>query len=296
VSARPSISSALALRAFLAAIAIGMCLGLLFILGLVDDERPLATSVVIAAACLVTFMTAVAIDNGRFPRWMRAGARIAWLAGAGWIVVVWVGDAVGWSSIEPALRALGALTFLSAWTAISGMTLLARSGGAPAAAVRWIAFSLLTAWLLVGLASMASPLLAEHVLFRVIGERVVARAAAASAVLFLGCSITQPVLIRLARTAHDHTDPRLADRHVAVRVRCPRCGHEADVAANTAAACGGCRLLLRVEFEEPRCACGFLIYRLEAPNCPECGRGIPDALRWRPAVTPSPASPPPPSP
>jgi hypothetical protein len=42
VSARPSISSALALRAFLAAIAIGMCLGLLFILGLVDDERPLA--------------------------------------------------------------------------------------------------------------------------------------------------------------------------------------------------------------------------------------------------------------
>ncbi len=296
MTARASTSSVIALRAFVAAIAIGMCMGLLVIIGLVDDERPLVTSFAIAATCLVTFVTALVADNGRFPRWMRAGARVGWAAGAGWILVVWTGGAFGWPRLEPVFRALGALSFVAVWTAASGMTLLARSGGWPAAAVRWAAFGLLTAALAVGLASMALPVLAEHFLFGVLGEQVVGRIAAATVVLFLGCSITQPVLIRLARSGHELSDPRLADRHVAVRVRCPRCAADADIAANTSAACPGCKLLLRVQFDEPRCACGFLIYRLEAANCPECGRGVPASLRWGGAVTPSPASPPPPSP
>ncbi len=32
--------------------------------------------------------------------------------------------------------------------------------------------------------------------------------------------------------------------------------------------------------QEPRCPCGYLLYRLEGTSCPECGRTIDDQDRW----------------
>ena len=45
--------------------------------------------------------------------------------------------------------------------------------------------------------------------------------------------------------------------------RCVRCGHRADVVVS-----------------EPRCACGYCLYRLAGPQCPECGRAIVEADRF----------------
>jgi hypothetical protein len=46
-------------------------------------------------------------------------------------------------------------------------------------------------------------------------------------------------------------------------VRCSKCG-------------GG----LFVDVEEPRCECGYLLYRLQSPTCPECGQMVDPELCW----------------
>jgi hypothetical protein len=281
-----------ALRAFLVAIAAGMGLGLLVILNVVTDTRFLFTAFAIAGACMLTFVQALVADHGRFERWMRAGMVAAWIAAAGLIAAIWVGDAIGWRNMEIPMRVVGAFGVAAGWCTWGGATLFARSGGALAAAVRWATFGVLTFGASCALLGLASPNLAEWIVNDLLGEQLVARVLAASVVLLLGGSIAQPVLIRLFSTEQGASTGRMGDRHVGVHVRCPRCAAESEIAANTAAACPSCRLLLRVQFEEPRCACGFLIYRLEGANCPECGRAVPDELRWRPDLTPSPASPP----
>jgi rRNA maturation protein Nop10 len=35
-----------------------------------------------------------------------------------------------------------------------------------------------------------------------------------------------------------------------------------------------------VEVEEPRCACGYLLYQLAGDTCPECGRAVAAEDRW----------------
>ena len=37
---------------------------------------------------------------------------------------------------------------------------------------------------------------------------------------------------------------------------------------------------MTIEFEEPRCDCGYLLYRLVGDTCPECGRAVPLSSRW----------------
>ncbi|MFG0251941.1 MAG: hypothetical protein ACF8NJ_03610, partial [Phycisphaerales bacterium JB038] len=44
--------------------------------------------------------------------------------------------------------------------------------------------------------------------------------------------------------------------------------------------CQSCGLRIYLEVEEPRCACGYLLYQLQGDRCPECGRLIPWKDRW----------------
>ena len=60
-----------------------------------------------------------------------------------------------------------------------------------------------------------------------------------------------------------------------MEIICPRCAAHQTIAAGDSS-CGNCRLKFRLEIEEPRCAgCGYLLYQLTSPRCPECGREIP---------------------
>jgi hypothetical protein len=65
-----------------------------------------------------------------------------------------------------------------------------------------------------------------------------------------------------------------------IDMACPKCGHRQEFRAGSAR-CPSCRARLFIEVEEPRCECGYLLYRLEGDLCPECGRAIPEEMRWR---------------
>ena len=94
----------------------------------------------------------------------------------------------------------------------------------------------------------------------------------------LGTHVALPVLARAdarrerARVAAAH------DRALAT-LQCVRCGQWMQMHSGKAA-CPRCKSIITLEFEEPRCACGYPLHRLTSANCPECGIDIPAEKRW----------------
>lgn len=78
-------------------------------------------------------------------------------------------------------------------------------------------------------------------------------------------------------------EPGLLDESIDVTLTCPRCAKSLSLRSNRDQRCDGCRLKLHVRVEEPRCACGYLLYQLDADTCPECGRTINPDDRWSPS-------------
>lgn len=89
-------------------------------------------------------------------------------------------------------------------------------------------------------------------------------------------------LVRAFESKPDEDDPGVLSPGVAVRLTCPRCETPMSVRSNTRCACESCGLRVLIEVEEPRCACGYLLYQLESDICPECGRPVATAAWKRP--------------
>lgn len=281
-------SSRPALLAFLGTIGVCVLLGLLYIADAVTDERYLGTSGVIAVACLMTFVAALVSDFGRFRGWMRTAMVIGWVAAATWCLLLWL--AQSWNSSEPAFRFAGAITIVAVWCVVAGVTLAPRSRGTAVLAARWSTFALITWWAAFGVFAIAFERAAIYVIDQFLGENAFVRILGGSAVIAAAGFVAQPVLIKLGRVESRSGEGALRGRRTRIALACPRCGGACDVEANSDACCPSCRLALRVEFEEPRCACGYLLHGLEAPECPECGAAVPESKRWR-AQVPQPGSP-----
>jgi hypothetical protein len=93
-------------------------------------------------------------------------------------------------------------------------------------------------------------------------------------------TIAVPVLARIELVAGREGQEHTLGRAVSVQVRCPRCALEQEIAANRKARCPGCGLEMTLKLSEPRCRCGYLLYGLREPVCPECGRPVDAERRW----------------
>ncbi|MCA9295265.1 MAG: hypothetical protein KC983_02085 [Phycisphaerales bacterium] len=69
-----------------------------------------------------------------------------------------------------------------------------------------------------------------------------------------------------------------------LEMACPRCTTMLTLTRGMNR-CPVCALGLRVSIEEPRCACGYLLFSLTGDHCPECGADVPDTARWRPTTS-----------
>lgn len=286
------VSSRMALRAFLVLVAGSAMLGLLYILDVVQDTRLIASGATLAVGCLATLVAALVADHGRFPRAMRASTVVGWVGVAVWLFMIWFESAFDWRDREVIARIGGAFTLCAVWGIFSGVTLAPRSSGSAVVAVRWTVFGLSTFWAAFGEFALAQPDVAEWIRDTLIGQQWSGRIIGASAVMVGAGSLAQPVMLRLS--ASKEGEGAIRGRRARVSLGCPRCGAACALETNTDGACPACKLSIRVEVDEPRCSCGFLLYGLDSPACPECGAMIPEALRWRAAeVTPSQASTPP---
>jgi hypothetical protein len=86
-------------------------------------------------------------------------------------------------------------------------------------------------------------------------------------------------IVAISRADRTARPVESVDRRLSIDMACPKCGHRQAFAVGNAR-CPACRARLFIEVEEPRCECGYLLYRLEGDVCPECGRTIPQQMRW----------------
>ena len=272
------VSSRVALRAFLAVVAVSAVLGLLVIMNVVTDTRFLATSAIVAVGCMATFVCALVADHGRFARWMRSATVVGWLGVLVWLFLVWFEAALGSKGMEITARIAGALSLYAVWSIFSAVTLAPRGGGTITAIIRWSVFALAAWWSAVGEFGLVEPDIAEMVV-NAIGEQWFFRIVAASAVVIGAGTLAQPVLIRIAGAAPQESAIR--GRRAKVALGCPRCGTQCELETNTDAKCAACQLAIRVEVDEPRCVCGYLLFGLETSTCPECGAAVPESLHWK---------------
>lgn len=111
-------------------------------------------------------------------------------------------------------------------------------------------------------------------------EEIVVRIMGVSAIVMVASTIAAGTIAMLAPKPGED-EPGLLVGTIGVDLTCPRCQHPIQARSNREARCDGCRLKVRVEVEEPRCACGYLLYQLESDTCPECGKPIDPDDRWQ---------------
>ncbi len=91
-----------------------------------------------------------------------------------------------------------------------------------------------------------------------------------------GIMLVSSVLVPMAIRGAERRERRVGES-VAVAAQlimeCPDCCHEQSFSLG-AARCKACGFTMTIDLEEPRCVCGFLLYRLEGDRCPECGRAV----------------------
>ena len=76
--------------------------------------------------------------------------------------------------------------------------------------------------------------------------------------------------------------PETFSERMKVSMNCPRCGDLIQSPLGHSV-CSNCKLAIHIECDEPRCECGYLLHKLTGVNCPECGREVPEKLRWKSA-------------
>ncbi|MEY4769915.1 MAG: hypothetical protein RIQ40_655 [Planctomycetota bacterium] len=109
------------------------------------------------------------------------------------------------------------------------------------------------------------------------------------------CLATHVAMPLLARADARRERARVAAAHdrALATLQCVRCGQWMQMHSGKAA-CPRCKSIITLEFEEPRCECGYPLHRLNSANCPECGTDIPAEKRWLggapPAATLTPSS------
>jgi hypothetical protein len=103
--------------------------------------------------------------------------------------------------------------------------------------------------------------------------------------ILVGCGTVVTPVLALIEFLQRRGRPESIGERVSVHVVCPRCGEAQPMRAG-GAKCRRCGLKITIDLEEPRCDCGYLLYRLEADRCPECGRAVAPEDRWTTAREP----------
>lgn len=271
----------------LASVAVLVALGLMLLFGFDDMRigpgRSAGSAFVTGVWSIVGFAVLTALDVGtRSAR--RSGVVFAWIAGGlvtvaaiCWLVMIW--SPSNWLG-EQFARAGGIATI---WTFVSLLPLGFISATALPRWARIVAIlcGAYVVWLGVMATSGILELrwigrlvdgMSEEVFFRIHG----------SGAIFAFCGLVVVAVVQRARGAKRNERGDTVPWRLKVPITCPRCGLAQELAAGggESSRCARCRLRIVIEVDEPRCECGYALYRLTGALCPECGREVPEQDRW----------------
>lgn len=234
------------------------------------DEEALATSLLVGAFSMICLVCAFVLEKRR-ARWiMWTGIACSLGTLAVWLVLVWT-NPWRWSGgdwQEVLIKVGTLLTTICLWAAHLGLLILMRLTTTVPRIVRTatLAFVATLGVTIIGL-----------VWFEIFDEWTGKFVAVVSILGACGTVVT-PVLA-LIEFLSDKGSAETIPAKVQVRLTCPRCHTQQELRAGPGK-CANCGLRIIIDVEEPRCECGYQLYRLESDQCPECGREIPEADRW----------------
>jgi len=130
-------------------------------------------------------------------------------------------------------------------------------------------------------ASLMVALIIYGILFDGYGsfDEIAARLIAIAAIITAGSTIaTGAIAIFAPKPGEDEQSS--FDTSIPITLTCPRCAESIQAKSNKESRCQSCKLKVRVQIEEPRCTCGYLLYKLHSDTCPECGKPVPQSEQW----------------
>jgi hypothetical protein len=232
-------------------------------------ERALATSLLVGAFSLTSLACAFVLGRRRARPTMWTGIGASFLALVGWLVFIWF-DAWRWSGDwdERLIKSSATVTVLAAWAALVGLLVLLVIHRASWRAVRTATLVLATL-LGITIATLMWTEEFEDWTFKIF----------ATLAILTACGTAVTPVLALIEKIQGRAEPVTLDRRVQVSLTCPRCESTIRVRAGRDK-CPACNLRIGLDIDDPRCACGYLLYGLSGDQCPECGREIPEIDRW----------------
>ncbi len=119
-------------------------------------------------------------------------------------------------------------------------------------------------------------------------DELMFRILAIAAIICAGTTIATGALAFFAPKPGENEQGTLAPS-IPINITCPRCSSTISAQSNKDSRCPTCKLHVRIEVEEPRCTCGYLLYQLQSDSCPECGKPIPTTEQWGSPLSPPPS-------
>lgn len=110
-------------------------------------------------------------------------------------------------------------------------------------------------------------------------NELMGRILAITAIITAGTTIAAGALAFFAPKPGEDEQGTIASS-IPIQIACPRCRATIDALSNKDSRCHTCKLKVRIEIQEPRCACGYLLYKLNTDHCPECGKPVPKSEQW----------------
>jgi hypothetical protein len=200
----------------------------------------------------------------------------------GWLALIWFDSSIGYDNVDQVVRPTGTATVFGALATHAVLLLLVPMRRTLGKMVRlWtiVAATIAGLWLVMMIWTDFD-----------FGTDFVARLIGAITILGSLGTIATPILGRLENLDQQAMGDSALRGNVPVSLTCPRCAHQLSAMSNRISRCKGCGLKITVEFEEPRCACGYLLLGLTGDTCPECGKAIPHQDHWRGTQAESPSS------
>ncbi|MFG0305261.1 MAG: hypothetical protein ACF8Q5_03490 [Phycisphaerales bacterium JB040] len=275
---------ALALRVFLVSIGLTALAAITAVLfdGLSVSQPILFSSMVFAVHALGALVGAVLWQRAPTRRMVLAGVLIGVAGGLLWLSFIWSEELNILSQhLERKLvRVAGSCSTVAVALLVRGLVLWPSPAGGPVRLIRrgaWVSGAVASGILL-------SVIWAEGIWGRSDWDW---KLFAIFLILSTAGTVGTFVVHRLTRDDLAEPDDTAMGQSMPVSLTCPRCAEACEIRANRKEACRACGLRLRVEFEEPRCACGYLLHGLTGDRCPECGRSIVEQQAWGSSADPT---------
>ena len=227
------------------------------------DTEILVTAVLLGAYSLPPLACSIVMSRRQI-RWaMWIGIVCSPLAWAMWLPLIW-GNPWTWRADiqweEFLIKTALTLTFVSVWATHLGLLLLLRLDRPWFQLARTVTVTFATLILLLVVPAIWLEYDGEP-FFRIL----------AVVGIMVGSGTIMTPVFALLDTIGRRTGRESVDDDLRVQIICPRCGSTESLGMGPTR-CASCELRIEMKVEEPRCACGYLLYRLTGDRCPECGR------------------------